>query len=88
MAISRIILNLIIIGSAFLLPWWCPFLLSLVALWYFNYIEIILIGALLDTLYATSFHSWQHILFTLVGFLLFVLAEHIKPKLSFYSKYV
>jgi len=75
--IIRIILDVIIFSVAFLFPWWIAVLLAIVALWYFDYLEIIFLGAIIDALYG---HYW----FTIATFLLFVLSVYIKPRLAFY----
>ena len=80
---SRIIANLIVIASVFLFPWWVPVLLSIAFVFLFDYVEVILIGALLDGSY--GMYGFPTALFTSLGLTLFLISLYIKPKLSLYN---
>ena len=73
---SRIIFDIVIFISIFVLPWWAIFSIAIVALFFttYNYIEIIFWGALLDALYGGR-------IFTIIFFVLYIISLIIKNRL-------
>ena len=59
-------------------PWYIPLILSLFLLVYFDYIEIVFVGAMIDALYGGK-------MFVLLGTVVFIGFIFLKPRLAFYS---
>jgi hypothetical protein len=52
---KRIAFGIILIISAFVLPWWISFVASLIGLFYFkNLYEVIFVGLIIDSLYGVG----------------------------------
>lgn len=80
----RILANLLVLASVFILPWWTLFLLSIFFLFYFHlYLEAVLAAWFFDILYSTE--SWFLGMYwvTFVMFLIFLLSEFLKRKIIF-----
>jgi hypothetical protein len=77
---KRITLDILLFLSILFAPWWVSVLLSLFLLVYFdNFIEIIIAGIVMDTLYG---NNWK-IYFIVGSSSVFVLAYLIKRKMRF-----
>ena len=51
---KRIIIDLIIVVSVFVFPWWIPAIISVVALYFIdNFLEIIVVALIYDLLYSS-----------------------------------
>ena len=74
----RIFADIIIFLCIFLTPWYIPLILSLFLLVYFDYIEIVFVGAMIDALYGGK-------MFVLLGTVVFIGFIFLKPRLAFYS---
>ncbi len=74
----RIFSDIIILLCIFLTPWYIPLILSLFMLVFFDYIEIIFVGAMIDALYGGK-------LFVLLTASIFIIFVYLKPRLAFYS---
>ncbi len=74
----RIIADIIIFFCVFLTPWYMPLIFSLFLLVYFDFIEIIFVGAMIDALYGGK-------LFVLLSAVAFIGFIFLKPRLAFYS---
>ncbi len=87
MKILRIIIDCILILSAFFVPWWIPMLGGLIAIVFFNsYYEIVVLGVILDSLYNASiprFYQFQFVL-TLTSILAVFCIGAIKERLRFH----
>ncbi len=87
MTIIRIIVDCILIISAFFFPWWIPMLAGLIAVFYFNsYYEIVVLGVIIDSLYNASvprFYNIQFVL-TLTSILVVFCVGALKERLRFY----
>lgn len=86
---KRVLLDLCVVLSIFIAPWWCPSLLVLVGLLYYpDYFESICAGFMIDSLYGVSRVSFHHV--TLVytyGFAcLFIICVLIRNRLSFFTR--
>ena len=81
--INRAVITVGIIVSAFLFSWWVPCIASLVALVFFDFAEIILVGAIIDVLYGSQ--GFWRIAFSLIAFAIFALSLYLKPRLSLYN---
>ena len=83
----RIIVDLFIFFSIFLLPWWVSLLLALSASFYFShFIEIIFIGGTLDALYGSGFSSFEFPYFFLLGtIVIFYGVQSLKKRLIMYE---
>ena len=79
----RISLTISLVALAFLFPWWVTCLASFIVLCFYDYAEIVIVGALLDALYGSS--GWSQILFSLSAFLAFASSLYLKPKLAAYN---
>lgn len=81
----NIFIRFVLLLSPFLVPWWFVGILSLAALFFFNfYWEIVLIGIILDIIYATSFSYFGMYIFTIGSLLSFWAISHIKQRLIVY----
>jgi hypothetical protein len=79
----RIALFFLILCAAAFTPWWLPAGISLAAaLTIRRYGEIVLVGIMLDALYATSVFSFPHtMLFTISAIILLGIIEYVRPKI-------
>jgi len=75
----RILLDLALLASFFILPWWFVVCACFIMLWFADYWEIIIVGALLDALYGK-------LLFALLAYIVFVVSLYLKPRLTFYTR--
>ena len=85
---KRVIIDFILLGILYFLPWYCGVVFAVVLLIAFkHYWEIVVAGLVLDALYSLSgTNFYTHFgLFTAVFSVLFAMSEIIKPKLRFYS---
>jgi len=78
----RTYLNISIIFSILLFPWWITAILAIVACFTIErFYEVMFYGILLDALYGTSLGIYGFVyVFTVVSVILFFLAEIIKTK--------
>lgn len=74
----RILADIIVILSVFFTPWYVPVAMALILMFFFNYIEIIIVGAMLDALYGGYIFIWS-------AFFAFVIIVLLKSRLAFYS---
>ncbi len=84
--LGRIISVVVLVASAYLLPWWFVVVLTCAALFYFrNFYEAVGIGFLLDALYGTGsvFGGWPYML-TLIAVVLLVLATKLRERMIMY----
>ena len=82
--LKRLFTSIIIRFSIFILPWWVPVLLSVIASWYCFYYEIILIGFILDLLYRSDVFIHFPMFFTIVLTIGMLLLRFLKKQLRFY----
>ena len=78
---KRLIANIIVIISIAVLPWWVSMLLILLMLFYFNFIEMIIYGVMLDSLYGRQGSIISEHLFFIAGVTIYALFILIKPYL-------
>jgi len=81
--VLRIFFGIALILSAFVLPWWISFSLSIIGLLYFKKLyEIIAVGIILDSLYGTVFNIFGFtFFFTLVLLVAFYVINSFKKNL-------
>ena len=78
---QRIIADIIILVSLFLLPWWLVVIFGLFATYFFDtYYEIIFFGFIYDTLYAPPTLLWRF-MFTIVAYFIFIFFYLIKKQI-------
>lgn len=80
---NRLIVNIVILLSVFFFPWWAACFFALIAVFLFDYPEVVLVGALLDGSY--GMYGLFPAQFTIVAFLIFIIALYLKPRLSLYN---
>jgi hypothetical protein len=87
MITTRIICDIFLIGSVFLLPWWLAFFLSLIFLFVFDfYWEMTIACIVLDVLYSFGAHlSIQSLKFFLISIVILAVSLPLKNRLKFYS---
>jgi hypothetical protein len=80
---KRVVFGIFLILSLFILPWWVPFLLSILGLFYFeNLYEVIVVGLGIDVLYGVRFEVLGfNLFFTLVMLILFYLITIFKRQI-------
>lgn len=81
--LKRILVDLAIIASLIFLPWWVGCLIAIIAVWIFDFYEIILVGAFIDTVYFSRgyFHvggEYYMFPFTLIAAGLLIILRFIK----------
>jgi hypothetical protein len=85
----RIFVDILLILSLFIFPWWLVLILATIALFIFPaFYEILFLGVLMDSLYnapIARFHQVEFVV-TLVTAFLFVIAEILKRRLRFYTQ--
>ncbi len=74
----RIFFDVLIFICVFVSPWYVPLILALLMSAFFDYIEIIFVGVMIDALYGGK-------LFVLMTSVFFIALIYLKPRLSFYS---
>lgn len=86
--VLRLLADLVVFGSAVLLPWYIFIAVALVCVFYFErYYEIILAGFIIDALFGVDrpiLEGWR-LAFTLFGTIVFLVAVFLKMRLKFYS---
>jgi len=82
----RIMLNLSLLVSVLLLPWWISALVALVAVLMYRAYEVIFWGFVFDVLYAWPLPALANVslVATTAAVAMFLLAEYSKRFLSFY----
>ena len=87
MIIVRILTNIILLFSIFILPWWVVIPISLALAFYFNfYLEVVLAALAFDLIYApVSFFVGAYFI-TFFVLLFFVVIEFLKRKVILNSK--
>ncbi len=85
---KRIIVDIAILLSLFFLPWWVPCLIAILACWYCDFYEMIILGFLIDTFYASGhfFHVFSHAVpygFTLTAFFMLFALRKLKKRVRF-----
>jgi len=84
----RLFLNLCLLVSVFLFPWWLSVAFMGLLLITARAYEIIFWGFIIDLLYGASIPRFMNVpfVFTLGSAALFCLVEYIKPRLVFYQQ--
>lgn len=84
---KRIIIDVILLVSVFVFPWWLSFFGAVVLMLFFEkFIELIAVGFILDSLYGFphgGFFGFQYFLTTVMIFLFFIF-RFLKSKMIFY----
>jgi hypothetical protein len=76
--IFRVVFGVVLIISAFVLPWWVSFILSLIGLFSFRRLyEVVFVGIILDSLYPIPFSIWG---FDFIFTLFFIIALYLIVK--------
>lgn len=80
---KRVLFGIFLISSVFYLPWWLPFLLCILGLFYFeNLYEVIIVGLGLDVLYGAQFEIFGFdLFFTIAMLILFYLITVFKKQI-------
>ncbi len=86
---KRSYVNILVFGSFLFLPmvpWWVPFIIGIVAAWYFNYYELMLLAFLMDIAYGSayffSFFSFGFALpFTVLAAAIILVLETLKKRI-------
>ncbi len=84
---SRISINILLFISVLYFPWWLTILIGILLLSLHNGVELLFWGLFADALFGVpleSFYGVQY-LFTLLFFILIVLAVYVKQKMIFYN---
>ncbi len=87
MTLKRSVIDVILILSAFMMPWWITALAACIALFYFeSFYEIVVLGLIIDSLYNAAVPRVHHIQFvmTLGAIGIFFISVYIKERLRFY----
>jgi hypothetical protein len=85
---KRILIDILLVLSAFIFPWWLALLGAALAVFYFSgYYEILILGIIMDSLYNAPIARFHHVEFvvTLLALFLFVIAEVLKRRLRLYG---
>ncbi len=90
---KRFLANIAMFGSFFFLPfmpWYIPFLIGAFTSWYYIFYEFVLLGFLMDIMFASKHFvhvSDMHIslFFTIISALLIFMLQTIKNKVRFYA---
>lgn len=90
---KRFYINILIFGSMVFLPfvpWYLPFIGAMIACWYMNYYEIILLGFLIDATFMsahffTIFSKPFYFPFTFLSFAILIALKALKNRLRLYS---
>lgn len=81
----NISIRIILLCLPFIVPWWLVVILSLAALFFFNfYWEVVIIGIMLDTIYTTSLGVLGLYFFTITSLVCLFVTYHIKQRLIVY----
>lgn len=85
---KRIIVDISILVSLLFLPWWVPCLIAIFACWYCDFYEMIILGFLIDTFYASGYFfnvSGYFISygFTITAFLMLFALRKLKKRVRF-----
>jgi len=84
--ILRIITDLALVVSIFVLPWWLSLFFALACLFIFNnYFEVLVAGYILDILYGTNLYR-TNMMFTFIATLALAASFFAKRNLSMYSQ--
>jgi hypothetical protein len=85
MIITRIIFDILLFLSVFLLPWWLAILFGLFLIFKFNnFYEFIFLCLLIDSLYGKQIQFLDsYFIFTLVGLLIFIIINKLKQNLRY-----
>jgi hypothetical protein len=80
---KRVTFGIFLILSVFVFPWWVPFLLSILGLFYFdNLYEVIVVGLGIDVLYGVRFEVLGFdLFFTIVMLAIFYLVTVFKRQI-------
>lgn len=62
------------------MPWYVPFLSAVIAAWYFDYYEIMLLGFLMDLSYAS-----HDMVFTFLSAAALIVLQLVKKRVRFYA---
>lgn len=87
--LARIIGDIALFFGLFFLPWWLVAVAGVVFLFIYNdYIEIIILGALIDVLFSPYAYtmSVSSLLYTSTGALLYIISPFLKRRLRFYNQ--
>lgn len=90
---KRLYVNILVFGLFLLMPacpWYVPFIIACIALWYLGYYEIILLGFLIDIAYASAsfFSVFSHYValpFTILAAILVYAVSTIQRQMRFQS---
>lgn len=82
----RAIISAVILFSVFLVPWWLPLVFACAAAFYFPYfVELILVGALIDAFYGSAVVGAQFpYVYTLGTALAYAAISMLKKRLIMY----
>jgi len=80
---KRIFFGIFLILSIFIFPWWVPFLISILGLFYFdNLYEVIIVGMGTDVLYGVQFEFLGFdLFFTIIMLICFYLISVFKKQI-------
>ena len=85
MLLKRIITDVLLLVSLFVLPWWITLFVAFLLIFYFKlYFESIILAFFLDLLYSPINFSGVYLL-TIFTIILFIIIEVLKNKLFFVS---
>ncbi len=76
---KRLLANLILLGSLFLLPFWCTAILAILVSLYFDFIEIIFYGFIFDLLFGIKSGFFENHIFTVSAVVMYGIILLIKP---------
>jgi len=85
---SRILTDGLLFVSAFVFPWWLAVVAALVLSFYYsNFIELMAVGFVLDSIYSVSGAGLFDIPYTLTGvtIVLFIIIRFLKMRMVFHN---
>lgn len=80
----RVILDLLLVVSIFVFPWYFVVFLSLLLLMFFKPFEVVIVGVLMDALYGTELWGSEFV-FTIMSLSALILIYFLKRNLLIYS---
>lgn len=78
---TRFVANISIILAIILMPWWFVVVLAVAFSFLFNFLEIMVYGMVLDSLYSVSSTFLSGHIFLIGAFVLYVVSAKIRPNL-------
>jgi hypothetical protein len=83
---TRVFADIILFILVYTAPWWLALVVGLVLLFYFDrYVEFIIFAFVLDTVFNTRLNVHIFYSATLVTFVIYVISELMKRRLTLYS---